>query len=123
MISNPCSWFATGGNSEDIVEFIYEGGTYLYHFSPHDNGLSGTMETNIVFFANDEEHARDVFRRMLLCRLDCEEKFLKAEGSSHHRYGVSKAEGYLACIDDIKFTLAPVNQFYVVGWACNDTIL
>jgi hypothetical protein len=118
-ISNPCTWFINGHDEES---FTYEGGSILYHFSPNDNGLSGTMENNVIFFANDEDHARDILRRMLEFRMQCEKKYQADE--KHLSSGRSYlAEGYLKDIDNIKFTLAPINQFYVVGWACNDTIL
>lgn len=135
MISNPCAWFSGGGSSDDQVRFTYEGGAYLYHFSPHDNGWSGTMENNLLFLADDEEHARDVFKRM--CRFSM--GALRRQSNYYSgsnltkmphteefhiriRSTYSKFEFYLAHADEAKFVRAPTNQFYLVGWADNDTL-
>jgi len=117
MISNPCTWFINGGETES---FTYEGGTKLYHFSPYDNGLSSIMECNIIFLANDEKHALDVLKRMLKFRLTINEKY-KSSNSRNSEC----ANEYLKAIEGgrAKVSLAPVNQFYQVGWAENDTIL
>jgi len=116
MISNPCNWFINGDETES---FTYEGGTKLYHFSPYDNGLSSSMECNIIFLANDEKHALDVLKRMLKFRLAIDEKYKSSCGNP------GDANEYLKAIEAglAKVSLAPVNQFYRVGWAENDTIL
>lgn len=62
MISNPCTWFVNGHDKES---FIYEGGKILYHFCPNDNGLEKHMTCNVVFFADNEQHALMVLARML----------------------------------------------------------
>ena len=61
MISNPVTFFI---NDEETRSFTYEGGSRLFHWSPYESGLSESMESNVVFFANGEDHARDVLRRM-----------------------------------------------------------
>lgn len=140
-ISNPCCWFATGGGFDDQVWFTYEGGKHLYHFCSGGNRSSintgwtpGYMGVNIVFFANDEEHARSVLKRMLEFRMKAAEQYRHA---GDKRLGQANIEQFLesndrvyktcgewlARIDEAIFTLAPTNQLYTVGWACNDTIL
>jgi hypothetical protein len=134
-ISNPVKLFSGGGSYENQREFKYEGGSKLYHFSPHDNGLSRSMENNLIFFADSESHARDVLRRMLEFAIDCCRKQSdyyngKGKKSSVHvsefnervRDTASAYERYLEKIDTVKLPEAPTNQFYIVGWADNDTI-
>lgn len=118
-ISNPCTWFINGNDEES---FTYEGGSILYHFSPHDNGLSGTMENNVVFFANSEAHARSVLIRMLEFRINTHKKYKKSQGHDGYR-DARIAQAYLDNIATIILEPAPTDQFYVVGWASNDTIL
>lgn len=131
-ISNPVCLFAGGGNEEDEREFTYEGGSTLFHFSPHDNGLSGTMENNLVFFANDDAHARDVLRRMFEFVIECCRKQSEYYLGRKHRHDeefhgrtratANKFKLYLSEIDTIKIPMAPTNQFYIVGWASNDNV-
>jgi hypothetical protein len=132
MIGNPCNWFITGS---DKVVFIYEGGSNLYHFSPHDNDLTISMECNIMFFANDEKHALDVLKRMLNFRIAVSKKYNSDKmntGSVHSEYYIDestrkaeKAQSWVDAIDagKIKLSLAPKDQFFKVTWASNDTIL
>lgn len=141
MISNPCKWFGAGGNYDDQEAFTYEGGARLYHFDcsgPRDKVRTGWTDNwipvNVVFFANSEEHARDVFKRMLKFRIETLIKhskritdnpsranavrYLRDTDSWYHR-----CRQWLRDIDDAIFTLAPMDQFYEVGWAYNTTIL
>ena len=132
MISNPCQWFINGSNRK---EFTYEGGTTLYHFSPNDNNLSRTMECNVVFFANDEKHALDVLKRMMTFRIKCANEYIEANkdsGSYHSQDFIRRTNDYnsetsalIRAIEDgkVQLSIAPVNQFYKAGWACNDNIL
>lgn len=140
MISNPCSWFATGGSREDERQFTYEGGTHLYHFDCSGDkpdairtGWTGNwIPVNVIFFANSVEHARDVFKRMLEFRLET-----LVQNMQYYKGNITAAEHFLAIadswyrrckewltrIDEAVFTLAPTNQFFKVNWACNDLIL
>ena len=131
MISNPCSWFINGNEME---KFTYEGGKLLFHFSPYDNGLRNDFSCNVIFFANDPEHARDVLKRMLQFRINVAKKYIDGLNLSRHhaeefhtrvKVAVSECKKYLKALDEgkIKLSLAPVNQFYRVGWGDNDTIL
>jgi len=134
MINNPCRWWLSNSR---IESFTYEGGRFLYHFSPHDNGLSTSMDTNVVFFANNDNHALDVLRRMLEFRLSVIKERLKYDKSKtykdavdemlieRHEYCESRTFKYLQAVVEgkVKLTLAPGNQFFKVGWADNDTIL
>lgn len=91
------------------------------------------MAVSVVFFANDEAHARDVFRRMLEFRLDHARKqgvyYNEVSGVHHDKYSsrekktMEMVEDWLSRIDEAVFTEAPTNQFFTVGWAFNDTIL
>ena len=129
MISNPATFFTTGSKQES---FTYEGGSTLFHFSPHDNGLSRVMDNNIIFFANDKQHALDVLRRMFEFAIKCEYKRLgiKMQGdeakyiapATHDR--ANKWAAYLKALNEnkVKVKRAPTNQPFIVGWASNDTL-
>lgn len=122
MISNPASFFINGYEEK---EFIYEGGTTLYHFSPIANKLSEHMDCNIIFFANDEKHALDVLQRMFKFALECISQYEQnkdATDRSVHRK--DKFQKFLKASEanKIKVSLAPTNQFFKVGWADNDTL-
>lgn len=120
MISNPIKFFVTGSEQKS---FEYEGGKILFHFSPYDNGLSNTFEDNVVFFANDEKHAINVFKRMLKFGIQCSRE--RGPGSSgYSSYRKKRFEAYIDALNSgkIKLTKAPMNQFYIVGWASNDTL-
>ena len=131
MISNPCTFFVSGNAQE---KFTYEGGTTLFHFSPNDNGISKYMENNLIFFANNEEHALEVLKQMFQFAISCKAKHLKclsSEKSVHWEefYERAKEEeqkfsSYIKLIEEgkIRLTKAPTNQFFIVGWASNDTI-
>lgn len=124
-ISNPCKWFATGGSWGDQKEFHYEPGSKLFHFSPHDSGLSKTLECNIVMFANDVAHATQIVEDMLKFRIECLKQYAKANGKKYsapfHRDGYT--EMLLANKSKWVIVEAPMNQIYKIGWADNDTIL
>ncbi len=137
MISNPARVFVTGNETK---EFTYEGGEKLFHFSPMDCGLSDYRNWNVVFFANDEEHALDVLKRVLVFHIGCTEEFDRSEAERDKKYGYSRhreyynnvhknqiatCRKYLDAIKDGKVhaSLAPTDQFYKIGWACNDNLL
>ena len=132
MIGNPCNWFINGS---DKVCFIYEGGHTLYHFSPRDNELSTSMECNIIFFANGEQHGLDILKRMLNFRIKVTNEYISNKSNStgvHSDYFIDKnirmaekAQSWIDAIDDgkVKLSLVLKDQFFVVTWACNDTIL
>jgi len=122
MICNPARFFI---NSSEDRRFTYEGGSRLFHWSPNDSGLSETMESNVIFFADDESHARDVLRRLFEFWIECNDLYKKSqqdgldartsEESATLRY-------YLKNMGSMQVTLAPTNQFYQVTWAWNDTL-
>lgn len=123
MISNPCTWFAKGGSSYDQMEFIYEGGTTLYHLDYHPNLI---FHINVIFFANSPEHAHAIVIRMLEFRIQCAETRVKTEIAYKKEAAekdIALAKRILKDKDNWKIIEAPVNQFYIVGWASNDTIL
>jgi hypothetical protein len=161
MLSNPCTWFAGGGNYDSQKSFTYQtierpdfsnGATkeeleeqvlkeaqcpkYLWHFSPRTNGLSTCMEDNIVWFADDVKQAMKILRDMIEFRIQCAKKQSKyyqkdrhqahAEEFDYREKGtIERCLKYLKAMDEGKLiiTIAPVNQFYEVGWASNDNIL
>jgi hypothetical protein len=125
-ISNPARFFVNGS---DDREFTYEGGSTLFHWSPYDSGLSNSMESNVVFFADSEDHARDVLRRLFEFWIDCNERYVKSKKAEDRHGFVSRNTAeietlryYLEQIDQMKITEAPTDQFFKVGWACNDNL-
>jgi len=118
MISNPCKYFVNG---HDQKAFTYEGGHTLFHFSPKSSGLSSHMEMNLVFFANNQEHAKRVVVSMLRFKLKCLEEYEQSP-SDNLRYGeMEKVRHLLVNQSKFKITKASTDQFYLVGWADNDT--
>lgn len=128
MITNPVKIFRTGGDSKDQVFFTYAGGSKLFHFCPYDNGLSTTLEENLVFFADSEEQAMNTLIEMFnFCKEALEHRlsigyfYLELQ----YKEKLKRVNFYLDAISQnkVKLTEAPMNQFYQVGWASNDTIL
>jgi len=128
MISNPATFFTNGS---DQRQFTYEGGAKPFHWSPYNSGLSKSMECNVVFFANDIDHARDVLRRLFEFWIECNESYLKSKRDSKRddhglinsrRMEITTLRHYLAHFDDMTISEAPTNQFYKVGWASNDDL-
>jgi hypothetical protein len=125
MISNPISFHTGSGTNK---EFTYEGGNKMYHFSPKENGFTKTMENNMAFFANDEEHAKEVLGKMLKFSIECSKAYQEhCDNSSTFnpkRDMLGRLELYLQKLEanELKISEAPMNQFYMVPWACNDTI-
>ena len=131
MLSNPIELFVTGNNLEG---FTYEGGSKLFHFSSHDNGLTKNMEVNVIFMADDLGHAENVLARMFA--------FVVAKSLQYAAYKdqhdpkdrnlfalqarakANQYSGWLIALAEKNITIkeAPTGQFYKVGWACNDTI-
>lgn len=130
-ISNPSRTFKNGS---ETVDFTYEGGSTLYHFSPHDNGLSKSMEFNTMFLANSEEHALEVLGRLFDFLIKTQSDYIRyAKGKQYtHEEVVENADyrlrnvlGYQKALKKgkIKVSLAPTNQFFKVSWAANDGFL
>jgi len=131
MISNPCRFYIS--NNEE-KPFIYEGGKHLFHFSPYDNNLSNTLEMNLVFFANSEKHGLNILKRMFEFMIDCKIEYLKNNNESKSVHASeferrakndrNRAVEIIKAIDSgmVKLEKAPINQFFKVGWASNDTI-
>jgi hypothetical protein len=123
MISNPFKWPPKKGpkHEERYRKFTYKPGKHLYHFDASSSEETGSgipgwghyMGFNVVFFANDENHAADILEDALRFRLSCDK--------NENTFG--DAQVILDNKHKWKFTLAPTNQFYSVGWADNDTIL
>ena len=128
-VCNPTATFVTGSKKE---EFTYEGGTELFHFSPYDNKLSQHMDFNVILFANDEQHAKNVLGRLFQWYLDTLAKYVRKVNDGwdetlkeDKERNSAKIRNWLPALQEGKITLnkAPKNQFYEVGWASNDTLL
>lgn len=125
MISNPATFFIDGFKTQC---FTYEGGAKLFNWSPYDSGLSTSMESNVIFFANDAEHARDILRRLFEFWIRCNEKYVKHKSKEDDRHGVidrakteiSVLSRYMENIDKMVVREAPTNQLFKVAWASND---
>lgn len=135
MISNPATFFISGN---DYKSFTYEGGAKLFHWSPYTSGLSTSMESNVMFFANDVGHARDVLRRLLEFWIMCNDLYVVSQQATEkkRRVAVNDYHGfvsakeaetrvlrrYLTVLDVMKFDEVPTNQFFKVSWASNDDL-
>lgn len=135
MISNPATFFTSGS---DCKSFTYEGGAKLFHWSPYTSGLSTSMESNVMFFANDIDHARDVLRRLLEFWIACNDLYVASQRvvekkrriavNDYHGFIATKTaetnvlKRYLTVLDKMKFTEVPTNQFFKVSWASNDDL-
>lgn len=124
MISNPFRWAPKKGMKPDddwgMVAFTYKPGKRVYHFDASDCDPTGShipgwehyMGLNIILFADSKKHAAEIFEAALKFRLKCEKSV---------NYG--DAQVILDNKHKWKFTIAPRNQVYHVGWAANDTLL
>lgn len=125
MISNPATFFISGS---EYRSFTYEGGAKLFHWSPYESGLSTSMESNVMFFANNVDHARDILRRMFQFWIACNEMYIANKTKDDDRHGLTSNAAkevkvlrrYLESMDKMKFSEAPTNQFFKVSWASND---
>lgn len=117
-MNNPARFFINGSKKR---EFTYEGGRYLYLFSPCDNKLSDSAEREILFFANSERHALDVLRRLFKFALRCYATYERYASKSGHEgtqwlgnSAVADFGGYLKALEagTIKVSRAPRNQVY-----------
>lgn len=135
MIANPATFFISGS---EYKSFTYEGGAKLFHWSPYASGLSTSMESNVMFFANDVDHARDVLGRLFEFWIDCNDLYIAhgRESDKKRRIAVNDYHGfvsakeaetrvlrrYLTVLDVMKFDEVPTNQFFKVSWASNDDL-
>ena len=131
MIANCCTWFVNGSDQES---FTYEGGKIAFHFSPHDNNLSKSLEMNLLFFADDEKHGLDILKRMFSFGVTCCKKYLVEEkankgqhaGDFNHEKNrkIKIYQNYISLLNKgkIKLSKVPMNRFYIINWASNDNI-
>lgn len=93
------------------------------------------MDNNLVFWANDPIHAKDVLKRMIEFVIDVKfERILNhlSDGRRAHRTyllscsakTIQKFSSYLQALDNnqIELSIVPTNQFMKVSWASNDTV-
>ena len=105
-------------NGSDQLYFTYEGGTTLYHFCPSNCGIfTGIVVCNIIFFADNEEHALDVIKRMLT--------FMQSQTYDGYRsdYVKKRIQEIFDQWDKVTVSLAPTNQVFQVSWAGNDDLI
>ena len=101
------------------IRFTHEGGSNLYHFCATECGLTDTprwIPTNVVFFANSEEHALDILKRYFTAFVDNQNENPRGD---HCGFRPSLIQHYLENFDKVKVTLAPTNGFMNVAWAGN----
>lgn len=118
-VNNPAT--LSIGNSKD-ESFTYEGGSAPYNFSPYDSGLSRTLEMNIIVFANNEEHAKDIISDLFDFMIDTQNLYEANTGSTPFYDRREKLRDYLHARKKWVVKLAPMNQPYIVSWASNDTL-
>ena len=70
------------------------------------------MCMNLIFYANNIEHAINILNKMLLFLLETESEYQQ----------IKMYKDILNNKNKWKITLAPKNQFFKVGWAWNDTV-
>lgn len=123
-IANPVNEFIDGNNQR---AYTFKAGAKAYHFSPNASGLSQVMDCNILFFADDEDHAREILKGMFEHIIDCLEKLEASERGKNSYRGESGTKGvaakYLAGIDQWVITEASLDQIFKVSWADNDRVL
>lgn len=122
MISNPVTFFI---NDNETRSFTCEGSSRLFHWSPYESGLSKSMECNVIFFANDEDHARDVLRRMFEFWIECNDLYRESTRDDNHSVNLAETrrlKSFLRKIDKMQILPAPMDQFFEVGWASNDNL-
>ena len=101
------------------IRFTHEGGSNLYHFCANECGLTEKHynPTNVVFFANSEEHALEILKRFFTEYLKYYEENTYSLYTDHIR---ALIQHYLENFDKVRVTLAPKNGFMNVAWAGND---
>ena len=136
MISNPIKgykytpipntpWFST---EEIFYTYFNKPDTFLkaWNFQPYDSNLSKTMESNLLFFAPDKVSALHRLNNMLQWYVknnpdDPNESFNTAMRTSQWKR--EKVQLWLDNWEKVKVVEVPMTQFFIVGWAGNDTIL
>jgi len=130
MTSNAINPFINGNETRP---FEYEGGEALYTWCPYSYNLSTTLECNIIFFADNLEHARQVLIRAFEHVINANNDYDKtvdperrhaAEFKSRNARQTERCLGYIEAINSGKAdpTLAPRTQILKTAWAANDTI-
>ncbi|URG13776.1 hypothetical protein [Acinetobacter phage vB_AbaS_TCUP2199] len=97
-----------------------------WNFQPYDCGLSKYMEANLLFFASDEHWAKNLLKDMLLWYVknnpdDPNERMNVAMRTQQWKR--EKVQEWLDNWEKVKVVEVPMNQFFIVGWAGNDTLL
>ena len=132
MISNPIDGTVYNEDgSHAYVKYKYQKAfsKKAFNFQPKDCGLSDTREANLLFFALNETHALARLKRMLEWYLANNQNDPRGiNGSNEHseywkKHRQSKVKHWLDNWDKVKVVEVPLDQFFIVGWAGNDTML
>ena len=118
MISNPIQggYFCPAEKRMMYLKYKYNPifSKKAYNFQPADCGLSSSREANLLFFAMTETHALKRLKLMF-------EWYLENNLSRENRR--KQVQHWLDNFDKIHVVEVPLNQFFLVGWAENDTLL
>lgn len=130
MISNPIQ--GTIYNDDGCPEYVKHTHQKVFskkafNFQPADCGLSKTREANLLFFALSEEHALERLKRMLEWYIKNNQPPKTVDHHNQHSehlrgLKVAKVQYWLANWDKVIVVEVPLDQFFKVGWANNDTI-
>lgn len=132
MISNPVQGtIYNEDGSHEYVQHKYQKvfSKKAFNFQPKDCGLSDTREANLLFFALNQTHALGRLKRMLEWYLANNQNDPRGvSGSNEHteywkQQRQSKVKHWLENWDKVKVVEVPLDQFFIIGWADNDTIL
>lgn len=131
MISNPITGITYDEDGRPTyVEYTHQKAfsKKAFNFQPADCGLSVTREANLLFFALNEKHALERLKRMLEWYLKNNQP--EPNSSINHEYSeywrinrVKKVQHWLDNWHKVKVVEVPLDQFFKVGWAGNDTLI
>ncbi|WGH24439.1 hypothetical protein EAb13_CDS0021 [Acinetobacter phage EAb13] len=127
MISNPVTGNKLSTGEE--IKFTYVNqrpeAIKAWNFQPHDCGLSNHMEANLLFFASDQHLALRRLKEMLEWYVNNNSETMRSYTDAWTRpnWRRAKVQSWLDNWEKVKVVEVPMNQFFKVGWAANDTIL
>ena len=106
-----------------------KGGLGLYHFSPYDNGLTGSKGNNLILFAKSFEDAVQRYKEVFETILEREEgrSFDFIDKSFHHdivsENTKNRMKAYLRILTVDTVSYVAATHPFIVGWATNDVIM
>lgn len=131
--SNPASWHINGMDSSGFTYPVENPDDIRPFWIVCQHSWSITMSA--LVFAISEEHANEIFQNMVRHAIDCGRQYddadkgimrqreIELKNRWHQYLDMSERGVFNAFEDDCCLSIkpAPVNQFYKIGWACNDT--